>query len=428
MSDARLARWQNVTLGTLFTGYVGYYICRANLSVCTPLLLQEYGSPEFNKETIGNIASAGLIAYVIGKITNGLSADYLGGKKLFITGMIGSIVCTVLFGLSGVAAFTLIWAVNRYFQSMGWVSLVKVASRWYPVYRHATVMGILSASYLIGDAIAKAYLGTFITYDFGWRSVFGVAAGTFSLIAVGALLLLRSSPNDVGELEPAANPENVYGHAGDSAEPVHVFTLLAPLFKNFTFWIVCVINFGLTLIRETFNFWTPTFLFEATGLAAGDAAIKSLLFPLVGAASVFIAGLLSDRLGRQHGRVVVPCLVLLVVTLFLLSNISVEGRPTLALIFISAVSFFLLAPYSYLSGVMALDIGGKRGSSTTSGLIDAAGYLGAILSGTAIGQLAENYGWTSAFRFLAWVSVATIVAAVIYWVAHERSERKLRDA
>ncbi|MFP6763218.1 MAG: hypothetical protein VB858_06360, partial [Planctomycetaceae bacterium] len=100
---------------------------------------------------------------------------------------------------------------------------------------------------------------------------------------------------------------------------------------------------------------------------------------------------------------------------------DLTGRPVLALVLISAVSFFLIAPYSYLSGVMALDLGGKRGSATVAGLSDSAGYLGAILSGQAVGLIAERYGWGHAFGALSGVCALTTITAVIYMVWHEKT-------
>ena len=55
----------------------------------------------------------------------------------------------------------------------------------------------------------------------------------------------------------------------------------------------------------------------------------------------------------------------------------------------------------YPGGVIALDLGGKRGGSTAAGLIDAAGYLGAIVSVYGVARLAEVHGWSAGFRVLA---------------------------
>ena len=66
MSDPKLVRWQGITLGTLFVGYVGYYICRSNLSVATPLILREYADQGLTKADMGLVASAAVFWYAIG--------------------------------------------------------------------------------------------------------------------------------------------------------------------------------------------------------------------------------------------------------------------------------------------------------------------------------------------------------------------------
>jgi OPA family glycerol-3-phosphate transporter-like MFS transporter len=185
-------------------------------------------------------------------------------------------------------------------------------------------------------------------------------------------------------------------------------------------------SFGLTLIRETFNFWTPTYLFEVAGLSEGTAAQCSMVFPLVGAASGLLGGMATDRLGGKHGRIVVPSLLALVAAVSLLSNLQLDGRPYLALFLLASVAFFMMAPYSFLTGVMALDLGGKRGSATAAGLIDSAGYLGGVLSGYGIGALAQRYGWNTAFVSLAATAGLTAVVGTVYCVHQEIRHRSLR--
>src|SRR5262245_17989552 len=112
MSGSRTFRWQGITLATLFVGYAGYYLCRSNLSVAASLLLEEFGASGLTKQTLGAIASAGVFAYAVGKAVNGVLADFFGGRRLFLLGIAGSVLCTVLFGLAGGApAFAAIWAV-----------------------------------------------------------------------------------------------------------------------------------------------------------------------------------------------------------------------------------------------------------------------------------------------------------------------------
>jgi OPA family glycerol-3-phosphate transporter-like MFS transporter len=425
MIKDRTLRWQGITLGTLFVGYAGYYVCRSNLSLTNSLIIKDLHGQGVTETNMGAIVSIGVALYAVGKISNGLLSDFLGGRTLFLLGMAASVVCTVLFGLgSGMLVFTIAWAANRYVQSMGWGALVKLAARWFPFRLHSTVLAVLCLSYLFGDGLVRLYLGYFIRRGLGWRAIFFIAAGTLGAIAVASWFLLKESPRAVGGQEPAANPDNLFGEAGASARPESLGRLLTPLLTNGVFWLVCVMNFGLTLIRETFNFWTPRYLDQVAGLSPGDAGLASSVFPFVGGFSVLIAGGISDRLQGKHGRVVLPALVILVGALWLLGSASMAGRPAMAVFLIGGVSFFLLGPYSFCSGVMALDLGGKRGSSTAAGLIDSAGYLGATLSGYGVGKLAQQYSWSAVFQALAGVAALTVVAALVYLILQEITPSK----
>ncbi len=414
----RLARWRAITLAALFAGYTGYYVCRSDLSVAAPLIQQDV--PGIGKTELGWLSSVGLIAYAVGKVVNGLLADLLGGRRVFLLGMVLSAGCTVAFGLSGgLSAFLVLWAVNRFVQSMGWGALVVVAARWFPPSVYATVMGVLTLSYLIGDGLARLYLGQVIAAGAGWRAVFFVAAATLGLIALAGAFTVFDRPADKG-LPGPDGPEPPPGRNGTGAT-ASIWTLLRPLFGLPEFWLICAMNAGLTLIRETFNYWTPTFLKEEAGLSAGWAATASAVFPTAGAAAALTAGALSDRLGGRHGRVALPSMILLAAALVALGLAPLHGRPLAAVLLVGAVSLSLMAPYTFCSGVMAIDVGGRHGCGTAAGLIDAAGYLGAVLSGVGVGALAERSGWSAAFLALAGVTLLTSVATVLYWLRQERT-------
>ena len=421
-SSSRLRKWQNITIGSLCVGYAGYYLCRSNLSVVTPLLLEEFGPDGLDKEVIGLIASAGVLFYAFGKVLSGITCDFIGGRRTFILGMIGSVVATVLFGLlTGAAAFMIIWSINRLIQSTGWVSLVKITSNWFPFGKYGTVMGILSLSFLFGDVLARLFLGGLISNGVGWRGVFFAAAAGLTLIAIGCHFFLRSSPSEIGEDEPDVSPRNLYGSEGARQRPSDLVKLLRPLLGSFSFWMVATMSLGLTLIRETFNIWTPTYLAEVGGLSAGSAATYSLLFPLFGGISVLVFGRMADRMaGGKRSVAILVGLVPLVFVLAVMGIVQESGSVFLPLLLVSAAAMLMIGPYSFLAGAISLDLGGKVGSSTASGLIDAAGYLGAIASGIGIGSIAQRAGWDAAFGLLAVVSLITVGATIAYWRYQER--------
>jgi len=415
-----LTRWQWTTLATLTVGYAGYYFCRSNFSVAAPLLLEEFEGT-IDKTSLGTIASVSIFFYAGGKLINGILGDFVGGRRMFLFGMLASICATILFGLaSGFAAFMVVWCANRFVQSMGWGALVKTASRWFPVQMMGTILGILCLSYLFGDVVARMFLGRVVELGFGWRGVFFSAATVLGIICVGSFFLLKASPADVGEEEPAANAMNLFGDSGNAPRPRDLWDLLVPFLTSVSFWLVCSMNFGLTLVRETFNFWTPTYLTESAGMTVATAAYASALFPFFGGLSSISSGYLSDSLlAGRRGLVMVLFLVPSIAALFGLAYMTNPGSAWLPLVLISAIGFFILGPYTFLSGVISVDLGGKRGSSTAAGLADTAGYIGGIVSGRYIGALADNRGWTDAFVFLAIVLAATTLVALFYWYFQE---------
>jgi OPA family glycerol-3-phosphate transporter-like MFS transporter len=417
-----VALWQALTITLLVVGYAGYYLCRSNLSVTLPMIIADMArkgaSPDALRIRFGTIASWGVLAYAIGKFPSGGLADFLGGRRNFLTGMGLAVACTLLFASgSSMTVFAVAWFCNRLVQSLGWASMVKITSKWVSYRRYGTVMGLVSLSYLFGDAISRWFLGELIAWHLSWRQVFVVAAAVLGGVFVICLLLLRESPAQIGAPEPEINPANLFGKDGERPAPQSLKTLLRPFLRSQVFWIVCVLSLGTTLVRETFGLWTPTYFTQAAGLSTAEAAGKSALFPLLGGVSVLLCGWLSDRLGaRGRASVTFFGLALSGVVLLWLGLGSFAGSRTWPVVLVSLVAFLIIGPYSFLGGAIALDFGGKQGASTASGVIDGVGYLGGVLSGDAVARVSVHFGWGAVFVVLAVVSFLTAAAAAVFWI------------
>jgi OPA family glycerol-3-phosphate transporter-like MFS transporter len=373
------AVWRALTVPLLVVGYAGYYLCRSDLSGAIPLLIADLSrrgvTPATAEIAFGTIASLGVLAYAVGKFPSGWLADFLGGRRNFLMGMTGSILFTVAFGLAGgLPIFMLAWIGNRLVQSLGWAGMVKITSRWFSYSVYGTAMGFISLSYLFGDAASREFMALLIGAGLGWRGIFLTAAVTLAAVLAINLLLLKETPADLGFPEPPANPANLFGVAGETHRPSGLRALLAAFAHSPVFWLVCLLSLGVTILRETFNLWTPTYFTQALGLTAADAAHKSALFPLFGGFSVLLAGFWSDRLGRNGRAAIIFYGLLLTSTALLLLAFGRFGRSPLAPVaLITLVAFVMIGPYSYLAGAISLDFGGKQGSATASGLIDGIG-------------------------------------------------------
>ena len=421
VAPLNLNRHQIITLVALCLGYAGYYLCRSDLSVITPLLLTD-SQLGLTKESLGRITSIAIFAYAVGKVVSGVAVDFLGGKRLFVLAMVASVACTIVFGFgTSVTFFIVVWALNRFVQSAGWNALVKVATNWFSHHQYGRVMSFLSLSFLFGDAIGRLFLGQLIKWGWSWKAVLLAAAATLSLICVFCIFTLREKPEiyHLGGEAPEENPHNLF--VEDEAPP-NVWRLLKPFLTSPAFWTVAVMSFGFTLVRETFNFWLPQYLKEMADMADGEAGQWSSLFPFFGGFSVLICGWLSDNpLRGQRGLLMAVASGLLTVCLAAMGFIPPHSGPVLPVTLMCLVALLLLGPYCFLGGAISMDLGGKKGGATASGLVDSAGYFGGALSGSAVGAIAQQWGWSSAFLTLSGVSFLTCVAGTTYWLRHERA-------
>jgi len=413
------------TLLLLFLGYASCYFCRSNLSVATPLLVDELARRGVGHAdaivSIGSMASWGVLAYAMGKwFLTGLG-DYWGGKRNLLIATGGATAFTLLFASgSTLPLFTFAWVGNRLTQSIGWSALVKVSSRWFDYSRYGTIAAILTCSYLLGDAAARQSMGLLLHYGATWRGLFLFGAAVAGCMFLANLLFLRESRTDEGHPEALANPNNVFA-AADA--PQSFLTLILPLLRSRAFLMVCLLGFAATMVRETFNTWTPVYLRDFLGYGVSRAAFLSAIFPGVGAISVLLAGWASDRLGRNCRALLLALgLAATAAALLILTGLRPAAAGTvMPVVMIAIVAFCLLGPYAFLPGAFALDFGGKQAGAVASGLVDGTGYLGGVLAGTVMARLAVAFGWGGVFVTLAVVSALAALGAAYLYVLNARA-------
>ncbi len=430
-SARSLRRAQIRTVVLLFCGYAACYYCRADLSVATPLLVEELAHHGVSHDEallrIGWLTSFGVLAYALGKLFLTGLGDYWGGRWNFLIGVGGATVFTLMFAAGGAfPLFTLAWLGNRLTQSLGWAGLIKLSSRWFDYTSYGSIIGILSISYLVGDALARQQMGWLIERGFGWRSLFLFAAIVAGITLLANVLWLRESRVDEGHAEARPNPLNLF--ADSESRPASIGALLLPLLRSRAFLLVCLLSFTCTIIRETFNTWTPVYLHDHLGYSMSRSAGMSAIFPGVGVVSVLVAGWLSDRLGLS-GRSLLMFLGLGGAAAALLVLTSVRPGPSVALlplVTIGVTAFCVLGPYSYLGGAFAADFGGKQASAASSGIIDGIGYIGGVLAGGSVAQLAVAYGWDGVFVALAAVSAVAALCAGLLHLLNTRAARSAR--
>lgn len=420
-ATARTGRERTV-LVLLVAAYASLYLCRANIEPAFSVLSVQYG---YDNEQTGAIFSIALAAYAVGKLVLGAAGDVLGGKTILVIAMGTAIGATLLAGaldwpsvvgpraaLYVMGAFVV---VNRFGQSGGWGGIVHIVARWFPPERSGAVMGIASTSYDVGNVLALLLCAQLVALGAGWRALFIVNPLLLAAVLLAVVVGLRGKPP-----RAEASTSTASTSTSDEEEKEPLGTLLRRLAKERGFWMAVALSFLLTFVRAGFMTWTPRYLYDVAKAAGSTTALsgsiaKSAFFGIAGMTGSLVIGRLSDRWGPgRRAGIMTLSLVALLLSVLALAHAKVTD-PTGAAGIIGLAGLFLLGPYSLLAGAITLDVAGKRGASTTAGIVDGIGYVGASLAAIVLGSVSKRHGWSAAFDVIAGVTAIALVLAAGWW-------------
>ena len=407
----------------MLVGYIGYYLCRKNLSAAFPLMSEDFG---YTNSELGLIALSSEIVYAIGKFINGPLGDKIGGKKIFLLGMLGAIVSNVAFSFGEhLIYFVVVWSIARYFLSMGWGGLAKVIGGWYEPEKNGTVMGAISISFQFGGVIATLFAGYLVSLGLGWRAIFIYPPIVLTVILIWSFFASKDSPQDIvpgtdfgkgsGETKSLVESELQHEHAQHQPTKIIRSLLKMPIYRQ-----LLVFSFLTTFLRSIFFFWTPKLLVDL-GMGTTNAILKSALFPLPGSLGTILLGWYTDKYGKNDRAkamwIMLTGLVVSLVWVGWLSSDLNNINKDLIVVLTGLCGFFLLGPYSMSSGSLTLDIAGAEAAGSCTGIIDGLGYLGGALAVWSAGKLSDVLGWSQVFYFLAVCAVLATLAA--YFMSRE---------
>jgi OPA family sugar phosphate sensor protein UhpC-like MFS transporter len=405
-------RWRWQIFGITWLAYAGLYLTRKSFSVAK-VAIGEGSSIGLTRPDMAWIDGAYNAAYAIGQIIWGIGGDRFGPRHIVALGIFSSVLFAFGMGSSSVAIAFAAWALLQGLaQSTGWGPLAKNLSSFFSQRERGMAMGIWCTNYAVGGFVATLLAGA-VGQKFGWRYAFFIPAAGLFVIGILFLFLQRNRPEDVGlpAIERYHGELEAVVQKGDRPvdEPEGTWKVIGEVARNRMVLLLCVVYFCLKPTRYAVLLWGPLYVHDRLGTGMKDSGLLSAMFELAGPLSVFLGGLLSDKVfGSRRMPVSVICLFLLGGLLLFLDHLPRTGWMLGASLFL--LGFLTYAPDSLVSGTAAVDFGTKRGASTASGLINGCGSVGQILGGSIPGFFQKQWGWNGVFLSLA---IAVFVAAVL---------------
>jgi len=128
-------------------------------------------------QLLGKLDLAFLSAYSIGMYFAGHVGDRIDLRLFLVFGMMGSGVCTILFGLGYWLNLHFLWffvsvqIVCGLLQSIGWPCVVAVVGNWFGKAKRGLIMGIWNSHTSVGNIIGSIIASGMLELGWGWSFV-----------------------------------------------------------------------------------------------------------------------------------------------------------------------------------------------------------------------------------------------------------------
>lgn len=159
--------------------------------------------------------------------------------------------------------------------------------------------------------------------------------------------------------------------------------------------------------------WGPTYLKEVKGASLGEAGFSTLVIEFAGAAGMLTMGWVSDKIGGLRARVSVFSILPLLVAFGAIRFVPAEML-WVDMVLFAVIGFFVYTPVMF-SGVMSLDLTGKKAVGTAAGFVGFFGYVGRVIQGKGLGWTAQHYGWDAALVAVLICALVALMLLALLW-------------
>jgi len=375
-----------ITVGHAFTHWYP-----ATFYLLLPLIGNELG---LSYAQIGSILTIQFVAGAISNVPGGILVDNVGRKGLLMAISLAWVgIPYLLMGFTDAYWLLLTCAALIGIGNNLWhPTAIPLLGNLYPT-RRGLVMSFHGMAGNVGDAVAPLVAGLLLTV-LSWRGV--MAVNVLPGIVMAGLLLVYFSRTQPGD-ERAGSPP---------ASAASILRGFGVLLRNRTVMMLSVGSVFRSMTQMSLLAFLPLFLARELGYSAVWIGACLFMLQAAGFLAAPIAGHLSDKMGRR--QIIVGSLAMTAVVLLFM---ALAGRSLAFVFFVAFLGFFLFAIRAVLQAWL-LDATPREMAGAGIGFMFGMQSIGAAIGPFVAGLVADQYGLTATFYFLA----ATIVVANLFMV------------
>ena len=369
----------------------------ATFYLILPIIGKELG---LTYSQIGLIMTCQYIAGAVANIPGGVLVDTVGRK--------GVLMATSLFWVG--FPYLLMGFTHSYLMLLGCVALVGFGnSLWHPTAiptlarrfpeRKGLVLSLHGMGGNVGDAIAPIVVGALLAV-LTWREVviLNVVPGVVIFVFLGTMQL--------GGKKREASSE-----AGAQSLRDY-FRGLPELFRNRGLILLSTSSAFRSMTQNALLTFLPVYLAYEMGYSPFWVGACMFALQTAGFAAAPVAGHLSDRMGRKS-----VMMTSMAMTAVVLVFMALAAKSLAFVFFVAVLGFFLYAIRPVLQAWL-LETTPKNMGGTSIGVLFGAQAVGSAVGPLLGGLVADSYGLTATFAFLA----GTIVAANLFILFMPKTE------
>ena len=421
-------RWMMVVFLFLVTAI--NYGDRATIGIAGKSLSGDLG---IDASSMGWVIASFSIAYVIGQLPGGWLLDRFGSRRVYFFSILFWSIFTLFQGT--VHFFIGAWALVMLFTFRFLMGLAeapsfpansRIAAAWFPSKERATAVAIFNSAQYFATVIFAPIMG-WLTYEFGWQSVFyfmGIIGIIFAILAFYMIRNPKDHPwvndKEVAYIEEGGGLVDMDQKKEDGKPKGPQMNTIMKLLKSRMMLGVYLGQYCVNCLTYFFITWFPIYLATERGLNIKAVGMLAAIPAVAGFVGGILGGVFSDYLMRRTNSLSIARKTPIVFgMLFSMMMIFCNYVDSITLvIFFMALSFFGKGFGSLGWAVMA-DTAPKEATGLAGGLFNMFGNTSSIVSPIIIGYIVAITGrfewalvFVAAHAFLAAFSFLFIVGPI----------------
>ena len=366
-------------------------------------------------------SSAGLastfffFAYGAGQVINGLFCKKYNLKWMVFSSLVVSGVINLTVGITNnFALIKYLWFFNGLAMSVLWPSLIRLLSESLD----KSVMP--KASMVMGTTVAT---GTFLVYSLSALFVKINFKLSFYLPACIFFVVACIWISSWSRLIAKAKAENQESETQVSSVAEKKEMSYSKMLIMLSICTLAIYGVATNLIKDGLTTWVPSILKEQYDLGGSLSIILTLALPVV---SIF-ANAFAIKVHSKISDFVLQCAITFFCAGLIIGGVIAGislNQFIITLIGFTAVCFLVSSCNSVITSIFPLFMKGKVNSGRIAGILNGFCYIGSTISSYGLGEIADNFGWTTVFWVLFSVCIFVCVVAMIYLLLRKRVAKK----